>query len=225
MKYWRMPPAATVDRMARYLNYLTSLPPDQLRVSSKQISLALGIKPTQFRQDFHYFGGFGQPGRGYDKQILIRVLEKILGVDHILNMVIIGVGHLGTALAKYPHFERFNLRLVGLFDRNPRIIGSTMRGIQIMHPDELTQFAHRQMVNLAVITTDAASAYETCQRIIQAGIKGVWNFTSVRLTAPSGFVVRNEQPALGLLALTFRLNELEHLAQPNDFARQLEPLE
>lgn len=209
MKYRRTPPAATVNRMARYLNYLTLIPPEQTRVNSKQISDALGIKPTQVRQDFHYFGGFGRPGRGYERDILIEALERILGVDQIQGMIILGVGHLGTALANYRYFERMNLRMVGLFDINPKLIGLKIRGIEIMHPDDIPSFVQNPEVTVGVITTPPEAAQKSCDQLIEAGIKGIWNFTPIQLKAQSGYFVRNEQPSLGLLALTFQLNEMQ----------------
>jgi len=210
MKYRRTPPSLTINRLARYLNYLTLLPPEETHVSSAKISKALGIKATQFRQDFHYFGGFGRPGLGYDRNLLIEVLKKILGVDKIQGIVIIGVGHLGTALASYGYFEKMNLKLLGLFDSNPKMVGLSIRGIPIMHPDHLPKFVESHDVRLGIITAPKEAAQPICDQLIKAGIKGIWNFSPIQLKGPEGFIVRNEQPALGLLALTFQLNELEH---------------
>lgn len=207
MKFRRTPPNSTVNRMARYLNFLALLPTDQKTVKSHQISESLGIKPSQFRQDFHYFGCFGRPGRGYDKQVLIGVLESILGVDKPLGMIILGLGHLGTALTNYRYFERLNIKLLGLFDTSPKIIGLSVRGIEIMHPNDLEEFSGKHKIELAVITTPAEAAQSTCDLLIRLGIKGIWNFTPIQMDAPDGFHIRNEQPALGLLALTFRLNQ------------------
>ena len=220
MKHRRTPPSATVNRMARYLNYLTLLPPEITRVSSRQISEALGIKPSQFRQDFHYFGGFGRPGYGYERNVLIEVLERILGVYEPQGIILIGVGHLGTALANYRYFERMNLCLIGLFDINPKLIGLIVRGIEILNPDEIPQFVAENEIRIGVITTQPQAAPETCNRLIQAGVKGIWNFSPIQLEAPQGFVVRNEQPALGLLALTFQLNELEHNLESDGIPRK-----
>jgi len=211
MKYRRTPPSLTINRLARYLNYLTLLPPEETHVSSAKISKALGIKATQFRQDFHYFGGFGRPGLGYDRRLLIEVLEKILGVDKPQGMVIAGVGHLGTALASYSYFEKMNLKLLGLFDSNPKLIGLSIRSVPILHPDSLPEFTKTHDVRIGVITTPKEAAQVICDLFVRCSIRAIWNFTSIQLNAPSGFVVRNEQPALGLLALTFQLNELEHI--------------
>jgi len=210
MKYRRTPPSLTINRLARYLNYLTLLPAEETHVSSASISKALGIKATQFRQDFHYFGGFGRPGLGYDRRLLIDVLEKILGVDKNQGIIIIGAGHLGTALASYSYFEKMNLKLLGLFDSNPKMIGLSIRGIPIMHPDSLPKFAEANNIRIGIITTPKEAAQPTCDLLVRVGVKGIWNFSPIQLKVPEGFVVRNEQPALGLLALTFQLYELEH---------------
>jgi len=220
MKYRRTPPSLTINRLARYLNYLTLLPAEETHVSSAQISKALGIKATQFRQDFHYFGGFGRPGLGYDRQLLIEVLERILGVDKPQGMVIIGVGHLGAALASYAYFERMNLRLLGLFDNNAKLVGLSIRGIPILHPDSLPKFVQTNDVRLGIITTPKESAQIICDSLVKCNVKGIWNFTPIQLNVPAGFVVRNEQPALGLLALTFQLNELEHIGDHKKGARK-----
>lgn len=208
MQYRKTPPSLTINRLARYLNYLSLLPSDVMRVNSEEISRALGIKATQFRQDFHYFGGFGRPGHGYDRYLLVEVLERILGVDKQQNMVIIGMGHLGTALANYSYFERMNLKVVGLFDSNPKLIGLSIARNQIRHPDQLISFAKQNNVRIGVVTTPKEAAQMTSDLLVKAEIRGIWNFSPIQLKVPPEFVVRNEQPALGLLALTFQLQEL-----------------
>jgi redox-sensing transcriptional repressor len=210
MRYRRLPPALTINRLARYLNYLIHLPADQVNVSSARISRSLGIKASQFRQDFHYFGGFGRPGLGYNRLSLIDALEKILNVSDGQQMVIIGMGHLGTALANFEYFNLLNIKLIGLFDSNPKLIGLSVNGIPVRHPNSLAEFIAANKVSIGVITTPKESAQSICNQLVQAGVKGIWNFTPVQLEAPRGHVIRNEQPTLGLLTLTFQLAELEH---------------
>ncbi|MBM3328725.1 MAG: redox-sensing transcriptional repressor Rex [Calditrichaeota bacterium] len=216
----RRPPSLAIPRLARYLAFLQHLDPDVRFVSSERISAELGIKATQVRQDFHYFGQFGRAGRGYNRDLLITSLEEILGIHELQAMIIIGLGHLGTALANYRYFNRMNLRLIGLFDNSPKLIGLRFGGIEVMPPSAIKAFARQHQVRIAIVTVPPEAASVTGQLLIEAGIPGIWNFTPVQLNAPSGFIVRNEQPTLGLLALTFQLKERSDESHKNHQPRK-----
>lgn len=139
----RIPPF-TVLRFARYLNFLSNLPDERTEISSAEMARVIGIKATQLRQDFFTLGGFGRQGRKYDTRVLKERLREVLYLQQHQEMVLVGAGNLGQALANYRDFERFNLFLRGIFDNDSRLIGTALRGIVIQPMDRLPAFVREQ---------------------------------------------------------------------------------
>ena len=132
---------AVIRRLPRYYRYLGELLEDGVeRISSNDLSKRMKVTASQIRQDLNNFGGFGQQGYGYNVKYLHSEIGKILGLDREHNMIIIGAGNLGQALANYTAFERSGFMLKGLFDVNPTLAGVTVRGIEIRMMDELKSF-------------------------------------------------------------------------------------
>ncbi|MCX6638952.1 MAG: redox-sensing transcriptional repressor Rex [bacterium] len=201
-------PQMTITRLAQYLNCLSLLPKEHyIEISSKELAAKIELKPTQIRQDFHHFGGFGQAGYRYKVKDLIAGLERILGLDRQQNMIVIGVGHLGQALANYRNFEKLGLRLVGLFDLNPRLIGITIRDVRVRDIDEIPQIVYQEDVSMGIIATPAEAAQKTADLLISAGIKGIWNFSPVMVTGPQDIIIQNEHLSVGLMTLSYRLKQ------------------
>ncbi len=200
----------TITRLAQYLNCLSLLPREHFHeISSKELAGKIDLKPTQVRQDFHHFGGFSQAGYRYKVNDLIVGLERILGLDKTQNMVIVGIGHLGQALANYRNFEKLGLHLVGLFDVNPKLIGIAIRDVRIRDIDDLPQVVREQNATIGVITTPIEAAQSTANLMISAGIKGIWNFSPVNLSTPPEIIVQNEHLSVGLMTLSYRLKTLK----------------
>ena len=132
---------AVMRRMPKYYRYLTDLEKSGIeRVSSKELSHRMGLTASQIRQDFNCFGGFGQQGYGYNVSYLRHEIHKILGLTRVYNMIILGAGNVGQALANYTNFEKDGFIIKGLFDINPRLIGMSIRGIPVYDIDELDSF-------------------------------------------------------------------------------------
>jgi len=199
-------PQMTISRLARYLNCLSLLPEEyDKEISSKELAARIDLKPTQVRQDFHHFGGFGQAGYRYKVEDLIIGLERILGLDNLQNMIIVGVGHLGQAVANYRKFERLGLNLVGLFDINPRLIGLTIRDIRVRDIDDIPEVIKEHKVSIGIITTPADVAQETANLMVINGIKAIWNFSPKNISAPHNVVIQNEHLSVGLMTLSYKL--------------------
>lgn len=199
----------TISRLARYLNSLSLLPQDLYReISSKELAAKIDLKPTQVRQDFHHFGGFGQAGYRYRVPALMDGLERILGLDQQQNMIIVGAGHLGQAIANYRKFETIGLKLVGLFDVNPRLIGMTIRDVLVRDIDEMPKIVESENAIIGIITTPAAAAQQTADLMINAGIRGIWNFSPMNIVVPPDVVVQNEHLSVGLMTLSYKLKVL-----------------
>jgi len=201
-------PHMTITRLAQYLNCLSLLPREHYKeISSKELAAKIGLKPTVIRQDFHHFGGFGQAGYRYKVPNLIDGLERILGLDQKQNVIIVGVGHLGQALANYRNFEKLGLRLVGLFDINPRLIGITIRDVRVRDIDEIPGVVERDNVAIGIITTPAEAAQSTANLLAHAGVKGIWNFSPVNVAGPAGVIIQNEHLSVGMMTLSYMLKQ------------------
>jgi len=198
----------TITRMAQYLNCLTLLPREHYKeISSKELAEKIGLKPTVIRQDFHHFGGFGQAGYRYRVANLIEGLEHILGLDQKQNIIIVGVGHLGQALAHYRNFDRLGLKLVGLFDINPRLVGITIRDVRVRDIDEIPAIVEQENVSIGIITTPAEAAQSTANLLIAAGVRGIWNLSPMNISGPAHVIVQNEYLSVGMMTLSYKLKQ------------------
>ena len=175
------------------------------------------VTASQIRQDLNNFGGFGQQGYGYNVRYLHDEIGKILGLNRIHNMVIIGAGNLGQALANYASFERSGFRTVGLFDVNPVLQGVTVRGIPIRMVDELPEFIKENKVEIATLTLPKSRAKEMAQLLVEYGIRAIWNFahTDLNLVLPRDVIVENVHLSESLMRLSYNLTSYEEKHKTN----------
>jgi redox-sensing transcriptional repressor len=176
------------------------------RISSKELSQRMGLTASQIRQDFNCFGGFGQQGYGYNVSELRQEIHNILGLNTEYNVVILGSGNLGQALANYTGFEKEGFIVRGLFDINPRLVGISIRGINIYDLDELEHFIANNTIHIAAICTPKEKAQEVADRVIRCGIKGIWNFAAVDIAVPRDVIVENVHLSDSLFTLSFRMS-------------------
>lgn len=199
-------PDATVLRLPLYLEKLKLLQAIGVEdVSSRQLAESLDIKASQLRHDFHYFGGFSRPGRPYHVKKLVEALEQIIGIAEPVPTVIIGAGHLGQALANYQNLELQGFPVRGIFDTNPKLIGVEMRGQPVRDMDELEDAIRNDGIKIAILTVPAAQAQSVCDRLVAAGIVGIFNFAPTDLKVPPTVAVRNERMAVGIMSLSFKV--------------------
>ena len=207
---------AVIGRLPRYFRYLGDLKDDGVeRISSQELSGIMKVTASQIRQDFNNFGGFGQQGYGYNVEYLYKEIGKILGMDQVHNLVIIGAGNLGSALANYMNFERRGFIFRGMFDKNPDLVGKEVRGIKILPMEELEQFVRENEIDIAVLTIPKAGAVEVAERLVQNGIRAIWNFAHVDLNVPKGIQVENVHLSDSLMKLSYKINRY---MQENDKA-------
>ena len=144
---------AVIKRLPRYYRYLGELLENEVvRISSKELSERMQVTASQIRQDLNNFGGFGQQGYGYNVQYLYTEIGKILGVNQTNNIIIIGAGNLGQALANYQDFEKRGFAIKAIFDVNPRLIGLTVRGVEIMDIETVGKFVKENDIRIAALT-------------------------------------------------------------------------
>ena len=198
---------AVISRLPRYFRYLGELKDEGIeRISSQELSDIMKVTASQIRQDFNNFGGFGQQGYGYKVEYLYEEIGKILGLDKKHNLIIIGAGNLGQALANYMNFERRGFIFKGMFDRNPELVGKEVRGIKVMPMEQLKRFVTENDIDIAVLTIPKTSAVGVAEQLVQYGIKAIWNFAHVDLNVPDGIQVENVHLSDSLMKLSYNIN-------------------
>ena len=201
---------AVITRLPRYYRYLGELLESGVeRISSNELSIRMKVTASQIRQDLNNFGGFGQQGYGYNVKYLYTEIGKILGIDRQHNLIVIGAGNLGQAIANYANFEKRGFLIKGMFDINPRLIGLVVRGIEIRNLDDLEQFVKENNVRMAALTIPKTKAPEIADRLVSAGIKAIWNFAHVDLNVPGDVVVENVHLSESLMRLSYRVCSLQ----------------
>lgn len=201
---------AVITRLPRYYRYLGELIEDGVeRISSGELSSRMKVTASQIRQDLNKFGGFGQQGYGYNVRYLYAEIGKILGIDRQHNLIIIGAGNLGQAIANYANFERRGFMIKGMFDINPRLIGLVVRGIEIRGVEELEKFIVDNNVQIAALTIPKTKAPEIADRLVKAGIKAIWNFAHIDLAVPEDVVVENVHLSESLMRLSYRVCSMQ----------------
>jgi redox-sensing transcriptional repressor len=200
-------PTAVIKRLPRYYRYLGDLLDDgTTRISSKALSERMHVTASQIRQDLNNFGGFGQQGYGYDVEELYEEIKKIIGLNRAYNIVIIGGGNLGQTLLNYNNFGRRGFKFIAVFDRNPKLIGINIRGIEIRDVATLDDFLKENDVDIAVLALPKDNAKQVVPIIVENGVKGIWNFSHVDLDVPEDVVVENVHLTDSLMQISFALS-------------------
>lgn len=198
---------AVIRRMPRYYRYLGELLEDGVeRISSNDLSKRMNVTASQIRLDLNNFGGFGQQGYGYNVKFLYEEIGKILGLNQKHNIIVIGAGNLGQALANYVKFEKLGFVITALFDVNPALEGVTVRGIKIHMLDELEDYCKDHVVDIAALTMPKEKADAIANRLVNLGIQAIWNFAHVDLDLiDKDVVVENVHLSDSLMQLSYNI--------------------
>lgn len=205
---------AVIKRLPRYYRYLGELLEDNVeRISSNDLSKKMRVTASQIRQYLNNFGGFGQQGYGYNVKYLYTEIGKILGLDIVHPMIIVGAGNLGQALANYVEFEKRGFKLVGIFDVNPVLEGIAVRGIEIQMISDLPFFMKENNIEIAILTLPKNKARDMAEILIENGIKAIWNFAHIDLDTPDDVIVENVHLSESLMTLSYNLSQYrqEHI--------------
>lgn len=197
--------------MPRLSQYLRKLQEIQSRgtttVSSRQLADEVGTNPAQIRKDLSYFGEFGIRGVGYDVDRLITELKKCLGLNRSWNVIIIGSGKLGTALALYRGFERQGFNLIGMFDADQSVVGKDRGAGPVLAITELKDFLREHEVHIAIVTTPSAAAQDVIDQVVDAGVPSVLNFAPIRAASAKPVILRQVDLSTELMTLSFYLDK------------------
>ena len=199
---------AAIGRLSLYFRTLQSAREDGIQIiSSEDIGKRLNLTPVQVRKDLAIFGQFGMKGIGYYTGELINQISNILGLNHQWNIAIIGVGHLGGALANYKNFAAMGFKLMALFDRDKRIIGSTVHDIKVSDIKNLKTIVSKYEIDIGVITVPAVEAQNVANLLVKAGVKGIWNFAPTKIAVPEEIHIVNEDLSMSLSTLSYHISQ------------------
>jgi len=195
---------AVIGRLPRYYRYLGELKEENIeRISSGELSERMHATASQIRQDLNCFGGFGQQGYGYNVSYLYDEIGKILNLDKEHNMIIIGSGHLGQAIANYANFEKRGFKVVALFDKSKDVIGKKVREVEIRGIDTLEEYLQNNDIDIVALTLPKEQARKIAEILVANGIKAIWNFAHTDLELPDDVIVENVHLSESLMKLAY----------------------
>ncbi|MBQ4071706.1 MAG: redox-sensing transcriptional repressor Rex [Clostridia bacterium] len=194
-------PRATLGRLPLYLSYLKSLSETSATVSATSIARGLSLGDVQVRKDLAIVSGAGKPRVGYITAKLINDIERHLGYKNITEAILVGAGKLGRALLDYNGFEEFGISIIAGFDCNERTVRIGNGTTAILPIKELDRICSENDIKLGIITVGQGSAQEVCDKMVECGIKAIWNFAPCQLIVPKEIVLKQENLALSLAYL------------------------
>lgn len=200
-----------IRRLPRYFRYICELKSaGKTRVSSSQLASIMGSTPSQVRQDFNCFGGFGQQGIGYSVELLHDEIEKLLFPNDHINAVLVGAGSLGATIANFVLNDAEGVNLTAIFDNNQNIVGKNLHNITIFNSDTIVEYCHSHKVDLIIVCIPKAAAEQFAPTLVATGVKGVWNYSHYDFGIyDKSLIVENVHLRDSLMALSYRISHTE----------------
>lgn len=201
--------SSVIKRLPRYYRFLGELKAQGIeRISSKELSEKMRTTASQVRQDFNCFGGFGQQGFGYNVEQLYNEIKQILGLNNKYKAILIGVGNLGRAVAAHMSFEERGFDLIGIFDKNPDLIGQEIRKIPVQSTDNIESFCEKNNPKVAILCIPRSAVGELSKRLYALGIRCYWNFSHYDLSVDyDDVVVQNVHMSDSLMILCYKISD------------------
>ena len=197
-----------IRRLPRYYRYITELKNNgTVRISSSQLAHSMGSTPSQVRQDFNCFGGFGQQGVGYSVDLLHEEIEKLLFPEGKQRAILLGAGTMGITVADFVIKENTGVELVAVFDNDKALIGNKLFGLEILSMDNFVEFCQQEHVDIIIACTTKDVAEQLAPKIIETGVKGIWNYSHFDFTVyDETMIVENVHLRDSLMALSYRVS-------------------
>jgi redox-sensing transcriptional repressor len=209
-----------VARLPVYLRALSALAESGVStVSSEELAVAAGVNSAKLRKDLSHLGSYGTRGVGYDVDYLVYQISRELGLSQDWAVVIVGLGHLGHALANYGGFVSRGFAIRALVDADPALVGAEVSGLQVSPLADLERLVREHDIAIGVIATPAAGAQEVCDRLVAAGVSSILNFAPAVLVVPDEVEVRKVDMSIELQILAF--HEQRKVSSPQQVARRL----
>ncbi len=199
-------PNVIIGRLPVYLRALRHMQAQgQQTTSSQELGDLVGVSAAQIRKDLSQFGEFGKQGTGYNIGFLIGKLREILKVDRVWDVVVVGMGDMGHAIARYQGFANRGFRVAMVFDNNPALIGQKVGEFVIRDAQKMVDTIRGAGIKVAMLTVPASAAQEVANRLIEAGVKAILNYAPISLSVPQGVMLQYIDPATGLQRMTYYL--------------------
>ncbi len=214
-------PDIVIHRLPIYLRALDLMArAGQDITSSQELSDRLGISSAQIRKDLSHFGEFGKQGTGYDVEFLRQQLRRILHVDRVWDMALVGAGDLGRALAHYRGFKNRGFRIAAIFDVDPEKVGKELAGIHIEHVSTVPEALPKRGIRIGIIAVPTEAAQEVADLLVRGGVQAILNYAPIRLAVPEHVRVEYIDPVIALQSMTYYLGneggESKTAIQPNE---------
>lgn len=199
-------PDIVIGRLPIYLRALERMLIEGRRVtSSQELGEKLGISAAQIRKDLSQFGEFGKQGTGYSIEYLADQIRQILKVDRVWDVVVIGAGDIGSAVARYQGFTNRGFNVTMLFDNDPQKIGTKVGPFTVQSTADLEEMISQAQVKIAMIATPGSAAQGVTDRLVEAGIKAILNYAPISLNVPEDVRVQYTDPVIHLQRMTYYL--------------------
>lgn len=198
-----------IRRLPRYYRYLSELEAQGVeKISSTKLASVMSSTASQIRQDLNCFGGFGQQGYGYSVAGLREEIGKILGLDRPHNTILIGAGNLGRAIATHLNFEQLGFKLTAIFEKDERLIGTTLRGITVLPDEAIEQYIKENKIDTAILTMPKEAVENLIDKLYHCGIRSYWNFSHYDIAKKyEDVVVENVHLSDSLMTLCYMMNQ------------------
>jgi redox-sensing transcriptional repressor len=201
-------PDIIVGRMPIYLQMLQRMyKQNQITTSSQELGNKLGISPAQIRKDLSQFGEFGKQGTGYNIAYLIAQIQTILHVDQVWDIVLVGAGDLGHAIAHYQGFTNRGYRIAFVVDNDPVKIGTTIADFTVQDSSKLKELLKPTGIKIAMLTVPASNAQAVAELLVESGIEAILNYAPITLNLPAGIQVEYIDPILQLQHMTYYVGQ------------------
>jgi redox-sensing transcriptional repressor len=199
-------PNVIIGRLPVYLRALRHMQTQgQPTTSSQELGEMVGVSAAQIRKDLSQFGEFGKQGTGYRIGFLVERLCEILKVDRVWDVVVVGMGDMGHAIARYQGFVNRGFRVAMVFDNNPALIGQKVGGFVIRDAQKLVEDVRAAGIRVAMLTVPAAAAQKVASQLIEAGIQAILNYAPISISVPHGVMLQYIDPSTGLQRMTYYL--------------------
>ncbi|RME87362.1 MAG: redox-sensing transcriptional repressor Rex [Anaerolineae bacterium] len=199
-------PDIIIGRLPIYLRALQRMAERGVQVtSSKELGEQVDISAAQIRKDISQFGEFGKQGMGYNVAFLIEKLREILKVDRVWDVVVVGAGDIGHAVARYQGFTDRGFRIVAIFDNDPEKIGKKAGNFVIQDVAHMGEYIRREGIKIAMIAVPASAAQEVANELVEAGVKAILNYAPINISVPEGVHVQYIDPVTHLQRMTYYL--------------------
>ncbi|HSM72389.1 MAG TPA: redox-sensing transcriptional repressor Rex [Anaerolineales bacterium] len=199
-------PDIIIGRLPIYLRALQRMMEKGIQTTaSQELGEMIGISAAQIRKDISQFGEFGKQGTGYSIPFLVERLQNILKVDRIWDVIIVGLGDMGHALARYNGFGNRGFQVTMVFDNDPEKIGQIVNDLEIFSMDGMTDKIRQNKVKIAILAVPASVAQTVADQLVKAGIKSILNYAPIHLNVPNNVLVQHIDPAAHLQRMTYYL--------------------